>query len=59
VAFIFIFFFLHLPKREQEKEPLMKKLSQLDALGTSLLIPAIVCLLLPLQWGGQSYEVSP
>jgi hypothetical protein len=30
---------------------------QLDAFGTALLIPGVVCLLLALQWGGQTYAV--
>ncbi|KAF4627386.1 hypothetical protein G7Y89_g10773 [Cudoniella acicularis] len=55
VAMLFIFFFLHLPEREETKEPFVKKLVQLDGPGTLLLIPGVLCLLLPLQWGGQIY----
>ncbi|KIW64999.1 hypothetical protein PV04_07291 [Phialophora macrospora] len=37
---------------------LKQKVGYLDILGTSLLIPAIICLLLALQWGGTSYSWS-
>lgn len=33
----------------------MKRILQLDLLGAALVIPAIVCLLLALQWGGATY----
>lgn len=52
------FFFLHLPEQqEKEKLPLGKKLAQIDVAGTVLLVPAVVSLLLALQWGGQTYAV--
>jgi hypothetical protein len=50
--------FLNIPVRYTTKLPLAKKLMQLDAFGTALLIPGVVCLLLALQWGGQTYAVS-
>ncbi|ESZ92470.1 hypothetical protein SBOR_7133 [Sclerotinia borealis F-4128] len=34
---------------------LKQRILKLDLLGASLLIPAIICLLLPLQWGGSTY----
>lgn len=34
---------------------LREKLLKLDLLGTAALIPAIICLLLALQWGGSTY----
>ena len=58
VAMAAIFFFLKEPDRNTSKLPLTQKLSQLDAPGTSLLVPGVVCLLLALQWGGQTYAVS-
>jgi len=50
--------FLNIPDRDTTKLPLAKKLLQLDVLGTALLVPGVVCLLLALQWGGQTYAVS-
>ncbi|TGO43588.1 hypothetical protein BOTNAR_1853g00010 [Botryotinia narcissicola] len=34
---------------------LKQRILKLDLLGAFLLIPAIICLLLPLQWGGSTY----
>jgi MFS family permease len=56
-AMLFIFLLLKVPDRDTTKLPLMKKLAQLDALGTGVLIPGTVCLLLALQWGGLTYAV--
>jgi MFS family permease len=58
VAMIVIAFCLKVPDRDTTKLPWTEKLSQLDALGTAVLIPGVVCLLLALQWGGQTYAVS-
>ena len=58
VTMLIIFFFLDIPARDTTKLPLRKKLLQLDVLGTVLLVPGVVCLLLALQWGGQTYTVS-
>ncbi|KAL9038867.1 MAG: hypothetical protein Q9214_005111 [Letrouitia sp. 1 TL-2023] len=58
VAMVVIAFCLQVPDRDTIKQPWAKKLSQLDALGTSLLVPGVVCLLLALQWGGQTYAWS-
>ncbi|MCJ1393385.1 hypothetical protein MMC18_006259 [Xylographa bjoerkii] len=35
-----------------------EKLRQFDILGTAFFIPAIVCILLALQWGGSTYDWS-
>ena len=58
IAMVAIFFFLDVPDREGTKLPLNKKLAQLDALGTTFVVPGVVCLLLALQWGGQIYAVG-
>ncbi|KAK7954876.1 major facilitator superfamily domain-containing protein [Apiospora saccharicola] len=58
VALVVVAFLLSIPDRDTTKLPLKEKLSQLDAVGTSALIPGVVCLLLALQWGGLKYEWS-
>lgn len=58
VAMVAIFFFLKVPNRDTSKLPWTQKLSHLDATGTAFLVPGVVCLLLALQWGGQTYAVS-
>lgn len=37
------------------KLPLQEKLKRIDVLGTLLIIPSIICLLIGLQWGGNKY----
>ncbi|KAF4638009.1 hypothetical protein G7Y89_g53 [Cudoniella acicularis] len=56
MAMIIIAPFLNIPDRDTTKLPLTEKLRQLDALGTTFLVPGVVCLLLALQWGGQKYD---
>jgi MFS family permease len=58
VAMVIIALFLRVPDRETTKLPLGQKMIQLDLLGTSLITPGVVCLLLALQWGGPTYPVS-
>lgn len=55
---VVIAYCLQVPDRDSTKVPWAEKLSQLDALGTGLLMPGVVCLLSALQWGGQTYAVS-
>ncbi|KAH8703359.1 putative MFS aflatoxin efflux pump [Talaromyces proteolyticus] len=55
VAMVIMFFFLDIPERDTTKVSWNKKLPQLDALGTTCIIPGVTCLLLALQWGGQTY----
>jgi hypothetical protein len=51
-----IFFFLHLDhKHNSEGESVLARIMKLDLLGTAIFIPAIICLLLALQWGGADY----
>ncbi|CAG9948903.1 unnamed protein product [Clonostachys rosea f. rosea IK726] len=58
VAFAFSAFLLRVPDRDTTKQPLSKKLAQLDGVGTAVLIPGVVCLLLALQWGGLEHPWS-
>ena len=58
VAMVVIASCLKVPHRDTTTIPWTEKLVQLDILGTAVLIPGVVCLLLALQWGGQTYAVS-
>jgi hypothetical protein len=53
-----IAFCLKVPDRNTTKVPWTEKLKQLDVTGMCCLIPGVVCLVLALQWGGQTYTVS-
>ncbi|KAJ3952529.1 hypothetical protein N0V92_011018 [Colletotrichum tropicale] len=56
IAMVFVFFLLHLSRKNNpEGKTLVQRLMQLDLIGTAIFIPAIVCLLLALQWGGAEY----
>ena len=51
-----IIFILRVPKKSEfSGTSILDRIKQLDLIGASLLIPAIVCLLLALQWGGNKY----
>ncbi|OZJ06479.1 hypothetical protein BZG36_00571 [Bifiguratus adelaidae] len=52
VALIFIFFFL---KLKRKRVPVKENLKRIDYFGTLAEIATIVCLLLPLNWGGSTY----
>jgi hypothetical protein len=58
VAIALLFFLLNIPEREETKKSLGSKLAQLDAIGTTVFLPGVVCLLLALQWGGSKYPVG-
>ena len=54
-----IFLFFKSPPRQKEASIGWKaRLEQFDPLGTVMFIPAVVCLLLALQWGGTTYPWS-
>lgn len=57
VTALFIIFFFKTPgkKRVKSTATVRQQLNQLDLLGTFFFLPAIVCLLLALQWGGTKY----
>ncbi|KAJ0107621.1 hypothetical protein J7T55_007812 [Diaporthe amygdali] len=54
-AMLVIFFILDISGQDTADIPLPEKLKQIDVIGTIFLIPSVVCLLLALQWGGQTY----
>ncbi|KAB8074925.1 major facilitator superfamily domain-containing protein [Aspergillus leporis] len=59
ISIAVIIFILRLPsKTEFSGTPILQRIKELDLIGASLLIPAIVCLLLALQWGGNKYPWS-
>ncbi|OJJ70817.1 hypothetical protein ASPBRDRAFT_196378 [Aspergillus brasiliensis CBS 101740] len=55
VALLVILVFLEIPDQPSARVPLSEKIKQLDIPGVILLVPGTVCLLLALQWGGQTY----
>lgn len=55
LSIVVILFFLRLPKKNDKSGSILSRIKQLDLIGASLLIPAIICLLLALQWGGNKY----
>lgn len=59
VTIVLLTFFLKAPPL-QRKEPstVMAKFLQFDPIGTAVFVPAIVCLLLALQWGGSKHPWS-
>ena len=55
-SFAAIFLLVKIPRQPgQSGRPLLARIRELDLLGASILIPAIICLLLALQWGGSTY----
>ncbi|CAK5272610.1 unnamed protein product [Mycena citricolor] len=54
---LFLTFFFKMPGKAQAKKEMTfkERLMQFDPMGTVIFIPAIVCLLLALQWGGSKY----
>lgn len=45
-----------LPRNEQTTgKPFLGRLQELDLIGAAIFIPAIICLLLAVQWGGTTY----
>jgi hypothetical protein len=55
---VVVFFFLHVarvPVPGTENDSVMTRVRRLDLLGVVIFLPAIVCLVLALQWGGADY----
>ncbi|KAJ5837056.1 hypothetical protein N7447_003082 [Penicillium robsamsonii] len=55
ITSIFVLFFFHAPAPVKRRPDFRKMLGELDPLGTFFFLPAIICLLLALQWGGAQY----
>ncbi|KAK4192337.1 putative efflux system protein [Podospora australis] len=59
VTMLVIAVFFPDPKRKAQKdETLRERIMQFDPWGTLVFMPAIICLLLALQWGGTTYAWS-
>ncbi|MCJ1288930.1 hypothetical protein MMC34_000461 [Xylographa carneopallida] len=59
VTFIVITLFFNSPTRKKEASIGFKeRFKQFDPYGTAIFVPAIICLLLALQWGGSTYAFS-
>ncbi|KAK3940919.1 hypothetical protein QBC46DRAFT_449140 [Diplogelasinospora grovesii] len=57
VAIFVIAFFFPDPHREiTNDDSLVQRIMRFDPFGTAVFMPAIICLLLALQWGGTTYE---
>lgn len=54
-----VLLFLRLPARPQlASTPLREKLKKLDLIGLAIFLPAVISLLLAMQWGGSEYAWS-
>lgn len=53
-----VLIFFSSPAQPVSTKPLLEKLRLLDTVGATLVISAVVCLLLALQWGGTTYAWS-
>lgn len=59
ITIVVIGVFFKSPKRKSQTQTTWKqKLAYMDPIGTAVFIPAIVCCLLALQWGGTKYPWS-
>ncbi|KAG7286180.1 hypothetical protein NEMBOFW57_008485 [Staphylotrichum longicolle] len=55
-AMVAIFVFLHIgDQRDNGGKTVLQRVLSLDLLGTAMLVPSIICLLLALQWGGTEH----
>lgn len=57
---VIVLFIVKLNRNSKDSEGLSVKerILKLDLMGTAIFIPGIICLLLPLQWGGAEYPWS-
>lgn len=56
VTMLFILFFLKAPRPIQSTSRIQDQIAQLDLIGLVFFMPAIVSILLALQWGGTEYS---
>lgn len=55
-SMVVVLLVLRLPSNNQDRKLSFSRFAQeLDLIGASLLIPAVICLILALQWGGNAY----
>lgn len=53
---VFIFVLLEINRANNPKDlSFLERFAELDLIGASILVPAVICLLLALQWGGTQY----
>jgi MFS family permease len=58
-ALVAIALFFHpRPNVKASSSTWREKVGQMDLLGTAILIPGVICLLIALQWGGSEYQWS-
>ncbi|KKK12024.1 hypothetical protein ARAM_005002 [Aspergillus rambellii] len=55
ITLVFITFFFKAPKPIKALPSFKDELDQLDLVGSFFFVPAIICILLALQWGGTEY----
>ncbi|PFH60975.1 hypothetical protein XA68_18448 [Ophiocordyceps unilateralis] len=57
LAILIVFFVVHINRNTAagSDSPFVARLRQLDLSGIAIFVPAIICLLLALQWGGADY----
>lgn len=55
---VLLFFLLNIKGEKKQGSSFREKILKLDLIGTAVLIPAVICLLLALQWGGSTYPWS-
>ncbi|KAH7310179.1 MFS multidrug transporter [Rhexocercosporidium sp. MPI-PUGE-AT-0058] len=59
LAMVVLFFFFNSPPQMTKgSSGLAQRLTQFDPIGTLAFVPAIVCLLIAMQWGGTKYSWS-
>lgn len=57
-AIFIMLFFKDSPTQTKPEPGKLNKLKRMDPIGILMFIPAIICILLALQWGGTKYEWS-